>query len=287
MSFVLHRSAHGPAYFAFNGLGDSIKHGFFSAEGGVSSGLYDSLNCGFGSDDAADLVAQNRERAAACLDLGADELAAVYQVHSADAITVTAASPKDRDKLVHADGMVTSTPGIGLAILTADCLPLLLADQRAGVIGACHAGWRGAATGIVGATIAAMRHEGAQSITALIGPTIRQASYQIGSDMRDEILATATTAGPTHNEINGCFIPDAEVADRFRFDLPGFVRRHLQALGITRIEDCGEDTYAATSGESPCFFSHRRATHAKAADSGRQISIIALQSPDAPDSRNG
>ena len=287
MSFALHRSAHGPAYIAFNGLGDSIRHGFFSAEGGVSTGLYESLNCGFGSNDTADLVAHNRERAAACLGLGADELAAVYQVHSADAITVTAASPKDRDKLAHADGMVTTTPGIGLAILTADCLPLLLADQSAGVIGACHAGWRGAAIGIVGTTITAMRNEGAQKITALIGPTIRQASYQIGRDMRDEILATATMAGPTQDEMKSCFIADAGVPDRFRFDLPGFVRLHLQALGISLIEDCGEDTYAATSAESPCFFSHRRATHAKAADSGRQISIIALQSRDVPDSRKG
>lgn len=257
-----------------------IRYGFFSAEGGVSQGIYDSLNCGFGSDDKTDSVARNRDICATAMGLATDRLAAVFQTHSADAITVTAGAPAAREQLVRADGMVTTMPELGLAILTADCLPLLLGDAGAGVIGACHAGWRGAARGIVQATLAQMHAAGAKNITALIGPTIRQTSYQIGSEMRAEIIESQKesqqASGITPDSVAACFIVDPEQDDRYLFDLPGYVRLQLAAAGVRQIADCGEDTYAPTGTESPRFFSHRRATHAAAPDSGRQISIISL-----------
>ncbi len=253
-----------------------IRYGFFSAEGGVSQGIYDSLNCGFGSNDKTASVAQNRDICAKAMGLATDRLAAVFQTHSADAIMVTTGTQSERERMVRADGMVTTTPELGLAILTADCLPLLLGDAGAGVIGACHAGWRGAAQGIVQATLAQMYAAGAKNITALIGPTIRQASYQIGSEMRAEIIESQQASGVTLDSVAACFIVDPEQDDRYLFDLPGYVRLQLDAAGVRQIADCGEDTYAPTGTGSPRFFSHRRATHAAAPDSGRQISIISL-----------
>ena len=267
-----------------------VPHGFFTADGGVSTGLYESLNCGFGSADDAALVTANRGSAATSLGLGPDDLAAVYQVHGNDCITVTGATSADRDALPRADGIVTRTPGLGLSILTADCLPLLLVDTAAGVIGACHAGWRGACDGISGNTITAMKDLGADKITALIGPTIQQRSYQVGAEMRAAVIAASGNALPTE-VIADCFAPE-ESGDKYRFDLPAYVRARLVADGIDAIYDCGIDTYnhscgdsykdghagrdKSKGGESPAFFSHRAATHAGAADSGRQISMIAL-----------
>jgi len=273
MAFVLNRTPDGPPYLTEDTLGLPVRHGFFTAEGGVSTGIYASLNCGFGSDDDAQRVAENRARAASALGLEATRLACLYQVHSADAVTVDTPSPADRNQWIHADGLVTTTPGLGLAILTADCLPLLLADPAAGVIGACHAGWRGAAAGIVGATISRMQAAGANAIIALIGPTIRQPNYQVDAKMRDEVIA-CNPGKP--DAVAACFVADADAPGKFRFDLPGFVHRQAAACGVTQIFDCGEDTYAPARPESPSFFSYRRATHADAADSGRQIAIIAL-----------
>lgn len=257
-----------------------IRYGFFSAEGGVSQGIYDSLNCGFGSNDKTASVAQNRDICAKAMGLATDRLAAVFQTHSADAIMVTKGTQSERERMVRADGMVTTTPELGLAILTADCLPLLLGDAGAGVIGACHAGWRGAAQGIVQATLAQMYAAGAKNITALIGPTIRQASYQIGSEMRAEIIEKQQegqhASGVSLDSVAACFIVDPEQSDRYLFDLPAFVRLQLSATCVRQIADCGEDTYAPTWIESPRFFSHRRATHEAVPDSGRQISIISL-----------
>ena len=254
-------------------------HGFFGCAGGVSSGVYDSLNCGFGSDDDPALVAQNRDRAAGAMGLRADRLAAVWQVHSADAVIATSGAPSDRTKLARADGLVTTERGLGLAILTADCLPLLMVDRDAVVIGACHAGWRGAAGGIVTATLSLMREMGAGEITALIGPTIRQPSYQVGADMREACLASV--APGIRDAAASCFIDDED--GRFRFDLPGLVQHQLAEAGVTDIADCGRDTYlspdhisGSTGADSFRFFSHRRATHAADVDCGRQISIIAL-----------
>lgn len=287
------------------------RHGFFSAEGGLSTGVYASLNCGFGSADSTDKIAANRGIAAAALQLDQDQMAAVYQIHSADCITVDGPTANqtlaDRDQMIRADGLVTTSGNLGLTILTADCLPLLLADEEGKVIGACHAGWRGAAGGIVANTTDAMRRAGATNITALIGPTIRQPSYQVGSAMRDEVLAMVATS--FRDLAAACFAPDDgtyapslgapiisnEDGPRFRFDLAGLVQYQLAACGVMTVHDCGVDTYydQGISGEangrlsdpdskdkddfadSLPFFSHRRATHTKMADCGRQISIIA------------
>ena len=270
-------------------------HGFFGTAGGVSSGDYASLNCGFGSQDDAALVARNRNLVRAEMGLAPGRLAAVYQVHGQQALLAEnlmddTGALAERGSLPRADGLVTATPGIGLSILTADCLPLLLVDERGGVAGACHAGWRGAAAGIVGATIALMRDQGAGRITALIGPTIQQPSYQVGRDMRTELLDSVSPA--IRDAAARCFHPDGE--DHYRFDLAGLVRRQLAAEEVIDILDCGIDTYAAldpdpgaesgsdhdsgpdTGPDSVAYFSHRRATHAGAADCGRQIAVIAL-----------
>jgi YfiH family protein len=254
------------------------RHGFFGNAGGVSSGLYASLNCGYGSDDDPALVARNRGRVAAAMGLPADRLAAVYQVHGTDVVTAHEGAPEDRDKLGRADGLVTTGRGLGLTILTADCLPLLLVDADAGVIGACHAGWRGAAAGIVDTTLATMRSAGAGPITALIGPTIRQPNYQVGMEMRDEVLAL--TAPTIRDAASACFI--ADIPGKLRFDLAGFVALYLGRAGVEAVHDCGVDTYASgevASADSLDFFSHRRATHAADPDCGRQIAVISLPLP--------
>jgi len=253
------------------------RHGFFGTAGGVSSGLYDSLNCGYGSNDDPALVAQNRGRAAAAMGLAADRLAAVYQVHGTDVVTAREGAPEDRNQLVRADGLVTTGRGLGLTILTADCLPLLLVDAGAAVIGACHAGWRGAAAGIVDTTLATVRNAGAGPVTALIGPTIRQPNYQVGMEMRDEVLAQ--TAPKIRDAARACFI--ADIPGKLRFDLAGLVALYLRQAGVETIHDCGLDTYAASEApgtDSLDFFSHRRATHASDPDCGRQIAMISLPS---------
>ena len=246
------------------------RHGFFGAGGGVSTGLYASLNCGYGSQDDPALVAQNRGRVAAAMGLTPARLAAVYQVHGTDVTVVSEGAPADRNQLVRADGLVTTCRGLGLTILTADCLPLLLADEDGDVIGACHAGWRGAAAGIVGSTVDSMRAAGAGPITALIGPTIRQPSYQVGVEMRDVVLARMSGAAT-------CFVDDAP--GKLRFDLARLVRLQLDRAGIDRIHDCEIDTYTGNRTDDPDsldYFSHRRATHAADADCGRQIAVISL-----------
>ena len=274
--FERKQAANSAVFFSGDLFTGQIRYGFFSAEGGVSQGIYDSLNCGFGSNDKTASVVQNRDICATAMGLATDRLVSVFQTHSADAITVTTSTQTARDQMVRADGMVTTTPELGLAILTADCLPLLLGDAGAGVIGACHAGWRGAALGIVQATLSQMYAAGAKNITALIGPTIRQASYQIGSEMRSEIIESQQAIGGQLDSVAACFIIDPKQKDRYLFDLPGFVRLQLEATGVSQITDCDEDTYTPTRTESPRFFSHRRATHAEVPDSGRQISIITL-----------
>ena len=287
-------------------------HGFFGTAGGVSSGVYASLNCGFGSDDDAALVARNRDLVRTEMDLAPGRMAAVYQVHGQEAVMADDLFDEngmvvERASLPRADGLVTTTPGVGLTILTADCLALLLVDDAGRVAGACHAGWRGAAAGIVGTTVALMRDQGAGRITALIGPTIRQPSYQVGAEMRTELLDSVPTS--LRDLAAQCFRPDDCRTDddcrtngdpRYRFDLPGLVRHQLAADDVADILDCGVDTYTGTgtdgdlqqpgdalsisgpdsgsdSGpDSGPYFSHRRATHAGDADSGRQIAVMAL-----------
>jgi YfiH family protein len=256
------------------------RHGFFGAAGGVSTGIYASLNCGYGSQDDPALVAQNRASVAAAMDLPAGRLAAVYQIHGTDVAMADEGPPADRNQLVRADGLVTTRHGLGLTILTADCLPLLLVDDAGGVVGACHAGWRGAAAGIVGRTVDTMRTAGAGPITALIGPTIRQQNYQVGAEMRDEVLAQV--APDLRDATVKCFIDDT--LGKLRFDLALLVRLQLNHAGIDEVHDCEIDTYTSNrtgTPDSPDYFSHRRATHAADPDCGRQIAVISLPPSDA------
>jgi len=240
-----------------------LRHGFFTRQGGVSGGLYASLNCGFGSNDAAADVAENRRRATRTLGAGPDGLVTAYQVHGTDVVTVTA--PWRPGESPRADGMVCATPGIVLGILTADCAPVLLADAEAGVIGACHAGWRGALDGIVAATVGAMEALGARParIAAAVGPCIAQRSYQVGPEFR----AAFAAADPAHDRY---FAADA--GDRSRFDLEGFVRERLAAAGIGSVTALGLDTRA----DEARLFSYRRATLAGEPDYGRLLSAITL-----------
>jgi YfiH family protein len=241
-----------------------LRHGFFTREGGVSEGLFASLNCGFGSGDDAERVATNRARVAERLALAANRLVTCYQVHSADAVVVEA--PWPREAAPRADGMVTTVPGIALGVLAADCAPVLFADAMAGVVGACHAGWRGALTGIVEGTVAEMQRQGArlQHIAAVVGPCIGKLSYEVGPEFPAPFLA----AEPADADL---FKP-APRPDHFLFDLSGYVLRRLRRLGVGTAAATGGDTAA----EVPRFFSYRRACLRRERDYGRLISAIAL-----------
>jgi len=243
-----------------------IAHGFFGRAGGVSEGLYASLNCGLGSRDRQASVAANRARAAAAIGIAPQNLLTLYQIHSPEVVTVREAWSGQGPE---ADGMVTRTPGIALGVLAADCTPILFADAAARVIGACHAGWKGALAGVAEATVAAMRREGARDIAAAIGPTIRQASYEVGAEFRDAF--TARDAGHAR-----WFAP-GKAADKFQFDLPGFLTARLGEAGVTRIEDLAVCTYADGG-----YFSYRRTTHRGEPDYGRNLSAIALAPEPAP-----
>lgn len=240
-----------------------IGHGYFTRNGGVSTGIYASLNTGLGSSDAADAVAANRLCIAAVLGVDADRLATMHQVHSAEVATV-AAVPDARPRV---DGMVSATPGLALAVLTADCAPILFADPDARVVGVAHAGWRGATSGVIEATVAAMVALGARrdAVRAAIGPTIAQASYEVGADFAEAVLAAAPDAADL-------FVPSVN-AGRQMFDLPGFVARRLQAAGICHIEDLAHDTY----GDAARFYSYRRSCHRGEGDYGRLMSAIVLR----------
>ena len=239
-----------------------VRHAFFTRKGGVSKGLYGSLNCGFGSGDHPDNVAINRSRALTRL-IADGELLTLYQVHSSKVVIVEEAwLQKDAPK---ADAAVTRHPGLVLGILTADCVPILLADGGAGVIGATHAGWKGALAGVVEATVEAMVRLGAQApnITAAIGPCIHKDSYEVGSEFRDRFLSL--------NPANGNLFTSSDRVGHFKFDLVAFVGNKLDALGIA-FETTGEDTYS----DSVHFFSYRRSTHLGEEDYGRGLSAIVL-----------
>jgi polyphenol oxidase len=241
-----------------------IRHGFFTREGGVSDGLFASLNCGFGSGDDAARVAANRARVTERLAVAADHLVTCYQTHSADAVVVE--TPWRREAAPRADGMVTTVPGLALGVLAADCAPVLLADAQAGVIGACHAGWRGALTGIVDSTIEEMQRQGArpERIAAVVGPCIGKLSYEVGPEFPAPFLA----ADPADADL---FKP-APRPDHFLFDLAGYVLRRLGRLGVGKAAATGGDTAA----EVPRFFSYRRACLRGERDYGRLISAITL-----------
>ena len=237
------------------------RNGFFTRQGGASSGIFAGLNFGTGSSDLSDAVAINRARVAQAMDLPLSHLVTVNQVHSADVVTLTAPhEPRPR-----ADAMVTATPGIGLAVLTADCQPVLFSDPQAGVIGAAHAGWRGSRDGVLEATLDAMEALGANraAITAVIGPTISQAAYEVGPEFLDGFLQDD---------------PDSQrffatgTGDRMLFDLPGYSLQRLRQAGVGHAEWTGHCTYR----DPERFFSFRRTTHAGEADYGRLISVIRL-----------
>ncbi len=240
-----------------------VPHAFLSAEGGVSTGIYQSLNCGTGSNDDPDLVLENRRIAASVIAGRRDtSLVSCYQVHSNVAIEVTGDWGTDRPK---ADAMVTRQHGIILGILTADCTPVLFADKRGGVVGAAHAGWKGAQAGIIESTVNLMENLGANraDISAVIGPTIAQPSYEVSADFEQDFL--------TEDEKNaGFFAPGKDDSHR-QFNLPGFVAAQLSSAGIKSIHDCSVDTYASDS-----HFSYRRTTHRGEPDYGRQLSGIML-----------
>ena len=242
---------------------DAIRHGFFGRAGGVSAGIYASLNCGFGSADDAANVRTNRARAAAALAADAAGLITVHQVHSPDVVTVT--EPWVHTAAPRADAMVTRSTEVTLGILAADCAPVLFADAAAGVVGAAHAGWRGALTGVVENTVAAMVALSAAraSIVAAIGPCIAQASYEVGPEFPAPFRA--------QDPANAAFFTPADRADHWRFDLAGYVGAQLAGARVSRVA-IGRDTYA----EAADFFSYRRTTHRGEPDYGRNLSAIRL-----------
>ena len=249
-------------------ISETLSHGFFSRRGGASTGLFEGLNCGLGSQDGPHPVAQNRSLVADHLDVEVDHLLGLYQIHSAQVVTVD--GPWSASERPKADAMVTVTPGIALSIVTADCAPVLLADLGAGVIGAAHAGWQGALGGVIEATIEAMTDLGAQpgQISAAIGPCISQTHYQVGPEFRERFLQQAHTHGDF-------FLPspDPQRPDHWQFDLTGFVAGRLKQAGLKALTKLNLCTYA----DPETFFSYRRSVHKGEADYGRNISAIALR----------
>ena len=241
-----------------------IVHGFFTRRGGVSDGLYASLNCGLGSDDSRESVLANRARAVATLGLEPDRLATPHQIHSADvAIVDEVWAPGEGPR---ADAVVTARPGVAVGVGTADCSPVLFADPEAAVVGAAHAGWKGAFTGVLEATVEAMERLGArrEAIVAALGPTISKDAYEVGPEFRVRFLEADTA-----NEI---FFASADRPDHYMFDLPAYIASRLNAIGLARIEDLRLCTYA----DPERFFSYRRTTHAREPDYGRLLSAIAV-----------
>jgi len=234
-----------------------VRHGFFGRKGGVSAGIYASLNAGTGSNDDGAAVAENRRRIAAAF--GADGLLGVHQIHSPEAVLASGPWAGERP---HADALVTTTPGLVLSVLTADCAPVLLADAQAGVIGAAHAGWKGALGGVLESTVALMRERGARAIRAAIGPTIHQASYEVGPEFEAKFLADDAAAARF-------FAPGP--SGKAHFDLPAFCAARLGALGI-EAEILPHDTYSAAALWHSC----RRAVHRGEPDYGRNCAAIAL-----------
>ena len=255
----------GTVLSAENLISDGIAHGFFTRQGGVSTGEYDSLNCGYGSDDDRADVAENRRRIAQHIGASAHDITTVYQVHSAEVVHVEESF--SRDAVPKADALVTKTAGLPIGALAADSTPVLFADAEAKVIGAAHSGWRGAVGGVLHATVEAMVKLGAekQKICAAIGPTIHQANYEVGPEFQAQFLEQ----NPNH----GRFFKVLTEGGRPHFDLPGYCRHSLQETGIGNITDINRCTYADDS----LFYSYRRKTHRSEADYGRQISAIVIK----------
>ncbi len=243
---------------------EGVAHAFFTRQGGVSTGLYESLNGGVGSQDDPACVAENRARMAQALGVAPTHLLVPYQIHSPDVLTARA--PWGPDARPRCDGLVTDVPGLALGVTGADCGMVLFADAQARVVGACHAGWKGAFTGVLETTLDAMEALGARrsQITAVLGPTIGAASYEVGP----EFVARFREADPDHLRF---FAPSARDGHAM-FNLPGFIAMRLQKAGVGRFEDMGLDTCA----DPARFFSYRRTTHRQEPDYGRLVSAIAL-----------
>jgi YfiH family protein len=242
----------------------NVRHAFFTRSGGVSPGVYASLNGGVGSNDRPENVAENRARMAAILGVSPARLLTAYQIHSSD--VVVAEEPWTRDTRPRADAIVTRVPRLAIGVSTADCGPLLLGDGDARVIGAAHAGWRGALTGVIEATVTAMERLGAdrKTMAAALGPTIRQPNYEVGPEFVERFLSA--------DAANARFFAASQKSAHAMFDLAGYIGARVRRAGITQFEDLGLCTYA----EPDRFFSYRRTTHNDETDYGRHINAIAL-----------
>ncbi len=240
----------------------TAQHGFFTRKGGQSNGVYAGLNCGLGSNDSREAVLSNRTRVAGAMQLDLAALQSVHQVHSANVVTLTASTDRDA---VQADAMVTATKGIALGILTADCAPILFHDPDAAVIGAAHAGWKGAIGGIAQATLVAMEALGArrENITAVVGPTISQRAYEVGQEFFEEFIAV---------DMNYTRFFAQGAGDRMQFDLPTFCLHQLRMSGINHATWTGHCTYS----DPDRFYSYRRTCHQNEPDYGRLISAVRL-----------
>ncbi len=239
-----------------------VRHGFFSRRGGASSGVFSGLNCGYGSSDQTEVVSINRARVAQAMEVEPEALIGVHQVHSPTVVKVDAPMNGERPR---ADAVVTATPGLALTILTADCQPVLFADTHANVIGAAHAGWRGALDGVLESTLDAMEELGAkrENTVAVIGPSISQQAYEVGPEFLDDFVAETPE--------NLRFFANGE-GDRLQFDLPAYGLHRLRQAGVGQAEWTRHCTYS----DPDRFYSYRRSTHAKEADYGRLISAIKL-----------
>lgn len=243
---------------------DGLRHGFFTRQGGVSIGIYDSLNIGLGSDDARNMVLENRNRVATEMGVTAERLLSPYQIHSPDVITVSA--PFTEGQARKADALVTNTPNLAIGVSTADCGPVLFADPVARVVGAAHSGWKGAISGVLKNTVASMEGLGASraNIVAVLGPTISQDAYEVGPEFQERFVQEA--------DENRRYFRSSEREGHFMFDLPAFITDCLDGMGLQIVVDLAKCTYA----DEDRFFSYRRTTHRKEPDYGRQISAIAL-----------
>jgi polyphenol oxidase len=240
-----------------------LRHAFFSREGGVSGGIYAGLNGGLGSGDDPASVAENRRRMAEQMGVGPEHFLSVWQIHSPDAVVVS--GPWQGTARPKADAMVTHTEGLAIGVTTADCGPILFVDPNARVIGAAHAGWKGALTGIVESTVDAMEKLGAErsGIVAAIGPLIRQHSYEVGGEFVERFLE--------HDAENALFFVPSSREGHAMFDLAGFIRTRLENAGVLMIDDTGIDTYSDER-----FYSYRRSVHRGEPDYGRHVHSIAL-----------
>lgn len=245
-----------------------VRHGFFTRDGGVSRGIYASLNCGPGSGDDPARVEENRTKVMRLLgfpDAASHRLNTLAQIHSAEVVALDQALPAGR--YPRADALVTATPGVALGVLTADCVPVLFTDTAGRAVGAAHAGWRGALGGVVEATVAAMGALGAppDAILACVGPCIQQPSYEVGHELRERYLRVDAR--------NDVYFARSERNGHFLFDLSAYVSHRIEATGVAQVERMGQDTYTREQE----FFSYRRATHHQEPGYGRQVSVIALE----------